>query len=91
MREYATNKLSCGRDVLYSNFDGYERVFTQSLCLCCDLCSKLCDCNKCAEKHNNLFSLKSSFSEDVGIIFLSKFLLLTKMLILYYQFTIMVF
>ena len=36
----------------YSNFDGYERVFTQSLCLCCDLCSKLCDCNKCTEKHN---------------------------------------
>ena len=38
----------------------------------------------------HLFSLKSSFSEDIGIIFLSKFLLLTKMLILYYQFTIMV-
>ena len=35
-----------------------------------------------------LFSLNSSFSEDNGIIFLSKFLLLTKMLILYYQFTI---
>ena len=28
MREYATNKLSCRRDVLYSNFDGYECVFT---------------------------------------------------------------
>ena len=39
----------------------------------------------------HLFSLKSSFSEEYGIIFLSKFLLLTKMLILYYQFTIMVF
>ena len=31
----------------------------------------------------HLFSLKSSFSEDIGIIFLSKFLLLTKILILY--------
>ena len=54
----ATNKLSCRRDVLYSNFDGYERVFTQSLCMCCDLCSKLCDCNKCAEKHNTFVFLK---------------------------------
>ena len=58
MREYATNKLSCRRDVLYSNFDGYEHIFTQSLCMCCDLCSKLCDCNECAEKHNTFVFLK---------------------------------
>ena len=45
-------------EMLYSNFDGYERVFTQSLCMCCDLCSKLCDCNKCAEKHNTFVFLK---------------------------------
>ena len=52
-------------DVLFSNFDEYQRVFTQ-----CEICSKVCDCNKCAEKRNTFVFLKKHIvSEDIGISF----------------------
>ena len=60
-------------------------MFSLSLyvAMCCDLCSKLCDCNKCAKKRNTFIFLKKKFSEDKGISFLSKYFLLRCLLLLF--------
>lgn len=52
MKEYASNKLNCRRDILFANFDNYERTFNQSLCLCCDVCKKSCECQHCSDVHD---------------------------------------
>ena len=54
MRHYV-NSSTCRRQVLFSEFEGYE-AFVGRLCLCCDICKKLCKCGMCAS-----FKLTCSF------------------------------
>ena len=44
MIDYVSNSTKCRRDYLFSNFYKYSRTFSGCLCLCCDLCGKLCSC-----------------------------------------------
>ena len=46
MRRYVDSSM-CRRQVLFSEFEGYE-AFSERLCLCCDICIKLCKCGSCA-------------------------------------------
>lgn len=48
MIDYTSNSTSCRRDVLFCNFDNYSRSrFDLKLYLCCDVCSKSCNCGNC--------------------------------------------
>ena len=58
MNEYACNRSNCRRDTLFANFDRYVRVFSRSLCLCCDVCCKSCECLICSENHSSFVFLK---------------------------------
>jgi len=51
MIKYVSNEMACRRDVLFGLFDHYERRFSGDLCMCCDLCAKMCECNKCEDNH----------------------------------------
>lgn len=45
MRQYV-NSDTCRRHALFSDFEGYE-AYKERLCLCCDICKKLCKCDEC--------------------------------------------
>lgn len=47
MLEYCYNKTSCRRDLLYHDFDGYNRKEIKTLCQCCDVCAAVCECSAC--------------------------------------------
>ena len=47
--DYSANVKTCRRDTLLGYFDEYKRTFDGPLCMCCDVCSNLCQCLKCSE------------------------------------------
>ena len=53
MKDYLSNSNKCRRDFLFLNFDNYSRTFSSSLCLCCDLCQKLCSCLRCSDNNKS--------------------------------------
>ena len=53
MIHYVSNSTKCCRDYLFSNFDKYSRTFSGCLCLCCDLCRKLCSCLHCSDNYKS--------------------------------------
>ena len=58
MLEYASNNSKCRRDILFSYFDEYQRTFGAPLCMCCDVCAKLCQCLSCSVNHKSFVILK---------------------------------
>ena len=51
MLEYQSNTTHCRRDMLFQDADEYTHVDMGSKCLCCDVCTKSCDCGSCVQKH----------------------------------------
>lgn len=47
MRLYIENTDKCRRAVLFSEMEGYQPLFYERLCLCCDVCALKCLCNLC--------------------------------------------
>lgn len=50
MQNYYKNSEYCRRDLLFKDFDEYTGSFTETLCACCDVCSKNCGCGECQAK-----------------------------------------
>ncbi len=50
MRDYQQNANICRRDCLFHDIQNYENIHLGSLCLCCDICAKKCDCGFCSER-----------------------------------------
>ena len=50
MFEYDRNDSKCVRDELFTDVDSYCHEDMGTKCLCCDICSKLCDCGLCESK-----------------------------------------
>lgn len=46
MLAYTKNKSVCRRYLLFNSFEGYK-YNAKSPCICCDLCSKICNCLLC--------------------------------------------
>lgn len=44
---YVSNHSNCCRDQLFQHFDEYKKPMLNSLCLCCDVCAKQCNCLNC--------------------------------------------
>ena len=57
MITYCNSQTVCRRDILFANFDGYTRTFNGPLCLCCDICSKLCKCSRYSQNHTSFILL----------------------------------
>ena len=51
--EYSSNSQNCRRDTLFGFFDEYNRTFDVPLCMCCDVCFKLCQCSNCSFNHKS--------------------------------------
>ena len=47
MIHYCRNDNLCRREILFSDFDGYEKPCC--LCLCCDICQRKCKCKNIKE------------------------------------------
>ena len=47
IKQYMENTNKCRRDFLFRDMDDYIHEVTGSLCLCCDICAKLCLCGMC--------------------------------------------
>ncbi len=54
MIEYMTN------DVRFNDFDDYSHTYDGPLCLCCDICQKLCTCLHCSNNHLSFTFISSS-------------------------------
>ena len=52
MIEYQSNTTNCRRDMLFQDMDEYTHVDMGHKCLCCDICTKSCDCGSCMQKHS---------------------------------------
>ncbi len=50
MIDYCENISECRRDKLFRNMESYEHIDMGSKCLCCDICSKFCECGRCESK-----------------------------------------
>ena len=50
---YSSNSQNCRRDTLFGYFDEYNRTFDAPLCMCCDVCFKLCQCSNCSFNHKS--------------------------------------
>ena len=46
MEIYCINDTRCRREVLFEDYD-HPKCNIQKLCLCCDICSKVCTCGTC--------------------------------------------
>ena len=50
MIEYCKNTTQCRRQLLFRDFDDANKITTPStMCACCDICAKQCDCGRCKE------------------------------------------
>lgn len=49
MKVYGANIISCRRELLFQQFLSYVQEDVKSLCLCCDICAVMCECEKCNE------------------------------------------
>ena len=51
MVNYCKNTTECNRKLLFNEFDEFEDdlVSPCTLCLCCDVCKSMCNCNLCSE------------------------------------------
>ena len=52
MYQYITNKESCRRQMLFSEFEGYI-CNAISRCKCCDICAIYCECTECSNTSND--------------------------------------
>ena len=48
IKEYVANSTECRRTALFKNIDNYEQADSNSKCLCCDVCTRMCDCGMCS-------------------------------------------
>ena len=46
MKSYASNDTECRRNQLFHDYVGYTYNL-ESPCLCCDICSRICNCTIC--------------------------------------------
>ena len=53
MLEYQNNECTCRRNFLFRDIHGYNHSVLSITCLCCDLCSKNCDCGNCSDNHSS--------------------------------------
>ncbi len=60
MTEYSNNDVACRRDTLFQEFDEYSRTYDGPLCLCCDVCQKLCTCSHCSDNHLSFTFISNS-------------------------------
>lgn len=58
MVEYGTNTSTCRRDILFKDFDNYKHMHNGTLCMCCDVCFKRCNCLECNSKQLFFFLLE---------------------------------
>ncbi len=54
---YEDNSIKYRRDVLFYDMDNYSHIDLGSLCLCCDICSKKCECGSCSTKQSEFVIL----------------------------------
>ncbi len=47
IKEYSLNTSECRRIALFKHMDNYVHKDFQNKCLCCDVCTKKCDCGMC--------------------------------------------
>ena len=47
MMQYCKSKENCRRELLFQEFDEYNRCDAPTGCLCCDLCAPNCTCLSC--------------------------------------------
>lgn len=50
MMEYCKNRSECRRELLFRDFDEYNRSDVPNGCLCCDVCANKCTCHSCSKK-----------------------------------------
>ena len=48
IKENVANSTGCRRTALFKNIDNYEQADSNSKCLCCDVCTRMCDCGMCS-------------------------------------------
>jgi len=46
MKNYIANTKECRRNLLFKDFEG-QIANARSACLCCDVCSRECNCGSC--------------------------------------------
>ncbi len=56
MANYQSNQNTCRRDFLFSDMDNYSHE-DSGKCLCCDICTQMCDCGLCVDKHSSFVFL----------------------------------
>lgn len=49
MKDYIKNDKVCRRKVLFSDTDDYVHKQKEPKCLCCDICKRSCECQKCQD------------------------------------------
>lgn len=47
MKAYGENTTICRRTLLFQNFLCYHDQVIEPMCLCCDICAIMCECDKC--------------------------------------------
>ena len=61
MISYARNDRKCRRDLLFRDFDMYDRSEENIGCLCCDVCLKSCECDQCETSLKHHYSFLPKF------------------------------
>ena len=58
IKEYAANTTDCRRDSLFQEVEDYKHVDLGFKCLCCDICSKTCECGQCDQRLRSFVKFK---------------------------------
>ena len=82
MIEYMTNKVNCRRNALFNDFDDYSHTYDGPLCLCCDICQKLCTCLHCSNNHLSFTFISSSNNYLKNYKFIHTFYIMTMIYII---------